>query len=200
MDIFLDTLLNIRAVFPHMTHKLINTSSFVTPPFYQMRGIKIGFSFSKPLQREDIDKMNSIGHWINECFVVRLFALLEHYGIVSNKQSIDKNLDGHDEVDILRRLRKIFAHTSGRYNPKKREERKLYQRIVDRFSVRAKPAETASQFPLSIDLVLLPLTRGCKRYVKALAEHRANGCNKPNEGAYRVREGAQKPHPTEGTI
>jgi len=200
MDLLLDNFQNTRAFFPYMTDKLIGTKSWVTASFYEARGIRINFFFSKPLQREDIDRINSIGHWINECFVLRLYAILNHYGIVSDKKSINKNLDGHDEVDILRRLRQVIAHTSGRYNSKSSDDRKLYERIVNHFSVDAEPAKVASQFPLPIDSVLFPLAEGCKRYIKGLAEHCANECNRAQEGAYRVHEGAKKPHPAEGNI
>ncbi len=44
-------------------------------------------------------------HWLNENFIVRLYAVMESHGLVGEKINIRKDLDGWEELDILRRLR-----------------------------------------------------------------------------------------------
>ena len=169
IDIQLNNLLNSRAMFPHMKANMIGVTHCATAPFYQNRGFDIIFSFAEPLTTQRIDEINEIGHWINQNYVVRLCALLESYNVISRGRSINTQLDGHNEVDILRRLRNEFAHTSGWYDPTDPEEKRLREKIIEHFSLKAdNHPETDGKFPIPIDKVLVPLTEGCKRYVRAL--------------------------------
>jgi len=162
---------NVRAMFPAITSGMIGQSEFATAPFYQQRGFPITFRFSKPLTAERVEEISKIGRWLNQSFVIRLCALLESYQVIPTEKQgrINQEIDGHEEVDIIRRLRNVLAHTSGRYNSANPDERKLYERIVDRFSVEAESADSANEFPLPIDAVLIPLAKGCKRYIQGLA-------------------------------
>lgn len=165
----LSKLLSTRAVFPHMKENLIGARNCRTAPFYQHHGFDITFTFAAPLTAERIDEINEIGHWINQNYVVRLCALLESYGVISKTEPINTELDGHEEVDILRRLRNEFAHTAGWYDPTDPEERRLRDRIIEHFSLNAENhPELRGKFPIPIDEVLVPLTEGCKRYVQKL--------------------------------
>jgi hypothetical protein len=98
---------------------------------------------------------------LNENFIIRLFALLESYGIYSK---IDKELEGSEEIDILRRLRMVLAHSLGKYHPNDPDQRKLVDRIIKRMGLRI---DDPAEFPLDIDKVIDPLVRGCKTYIKA---------------------------------
>ena len=94
--------------------------------------------------------------------------MLESYNIVSENTRIDKSFKGHEELDILRRLRNKLAHIPGRYNPEKPEERKLCRRMVDYFDIEKPEAEhEATRLPTSIKKVIEPITRGCMESVKA---------------------------------
>ena len=164
-------LLNTRSVFPYMNDSAVGKNNFRTAPFYRTEGFDVFFSFNRHLNENDINRIRSIGHWINENYLIRLCALLESYDIIpkENKGSIDKDLEGNDEIDILRRLRNQFAHTSGRYNSEDPEERRLYERIVTHFKVElAKNPSEATKYPISIDLVIKPITEKCKKYISAL--------------------------------
>ena len=170
IDIQIRNLLNIRALFPAIENEMVGQTQFSTAPFYQNMGLNIVFTLSSPITAEKIQEINEIGRWVNQSFIVRLCALLESYHIISKNENerINQSIDGHDDVDILRRLRNILAHTSGRYNSNDLEERKLYKRIIEKYSVKIEDGETAEEFPLHIHTLLLPLAEGCKRYVIGL--------------------------------
>jgi len=170
IDIQIRNLLNIRALFPAVENEMVGQTKFSTAPFYQNKGLNIEFTLSSPITLEKIQEINEIGRWVNQSFVVRLCALLESHHIISKneKEKIDQSIDGHEDVDILRRLRNVLAHTSGRYNPTNSDERKLYERMVERYSINIDGLETVKEFPLHIDTFLLPLAESCKRYVIGL--------------------------------
>ena len=153
IDIQLRTLMHIRAMFPTMGSNMIGQTNAIPPPFYQMHGFRIELRFEKPLTDEQINVMNNIGRWVNQSFIIRLCALLESYHIIPPKGHghINKQFDGHEAIDIIRRLRDVFAHTSGRYNPNKRRENKLYRRIIESYSINAEDPSTASEFSVPID-------------------------------------------------
>jgi hypothetical protein len=156
-----------RAYFPYLSPSLVGETEFPTAPYYQLRGFRVMFKFASPLTAEYIQEFNDLGHWINQNFLLRLFAILEAHGIISSSIRIDPNADGHEEVDILRRLRNQFGHGSGRYDPGDPEEKKLYQRIVDHFHLTEhQHSESEGIYPIPIDQVLVPLAEGAKRYVQ----------------------------------
>ena len=161
-------LLNTRSVFPYLDDSAVGRNIFRTAAFYRIEGFDVHFSFNRPLTETDVDRIRSVGHWINENYLIRLCALLEYYDIIpkSENEKIDKDLNGSDELDILRRLRNKFVHKSGKYNSNNPKERKLYERIVKHFGVvLAKDPSTAKQYPISIDLVIKPITEKCKEYI-----------------------------------
>lgn len=170
INIQIRNLLNIRAIFPTIENEMLGQTKFKTAPFYENKGFSIDFNLSEPLTIERIEEINQIGRWVNQSFIVRLCALLESYHVIpqENKGRIDQKLDGHEELDILRRLRNVLAHTSGRYNPSDSEEKQLYIRITEKFSITAESPDTAKEFPLHIHTLLLPLAEGCMHYVKRL--------------------------------
>lgn len=90
--------------------------------------------------------------------------MLDYHNIVSDNQKIDPQLPGSNEVDILRRLRKLFSHTSGKYNPNNKEEKKLVNRIIEHFDLKISEPH---DFPISIDTVVTPIVIKTKEYIKA---------------------------------
>jgi len=161
-------LLRVRSMFPTMKEDLVGAYNVSTAPFYQLKGLAVKLQFTQPLTSETIEEINQIGRWINESYVIRLCALLEFHGIIPQKGQgcINKCMEGHEEVDILRRLRNELVHRSGQHNPDDRENRKLYERMVQHFSLKTKSSTTASKYPVQIDRLLQPLTSACKRYVQ----------------------------------
>ena len=169
IDIQYEYLLSLRSLFPFMNDSMIGRSAFRTAPFYRSRGFDIHFDFGRELVPEDIQKNESIGHWINQNYIIRICAILEANEIIpqEGKGKIDQTIEGWEEVDLVRRLRNQFAHSMGKYDPNEPEEKKLYERIVTHFNVTlAKSSTEANEFPISIDVVLEPMTEGCKKYIK----------------------------------
>jgi hypothetical protein len=168
-DVQLRNLLNVRAMFPTIRENMVGKRCFSTAPLYQSLGYNINFQFDPPLTEKGREEINQIGRWVNQSYVVWLCALLEFYWIIPPQRCdcIDQNLEGHEDVDILRRLRNKLVHRSGTYDPTDSEAKTLYERMVNRFSLRTESSETARQYPVHINDFLIPLTEGCKHYVRA---------------------------------
>lgn len=164
MDVLLQNFVNCRAHFPSVPDTMIGENAAKTAPFYVKQGFEIYFSFGEPLTKEIINTINDIGHWINQNFVVRLYALLNSHCLVSDKNSIDFNIDGSFDVDLIRRLRHYFAHSSGKYNPMNPNHKMTLEKMGEYLDIEI---QRNQDFPLTIDTVLQPLFNGCKRYVEA---------------------------------
>lgn len=163
MDILKGKFTNCRAYFPYVPDNLIGAREAFTAPYYIKRGFKIRFLFDKALTQEDVQRTNEIGHYINQNFIVRLCAMLESYHFLSNEILIDNTVAGWEELDMVRRLRNHFAHTSGRYDHRDQDQKKLVERLISYFDLGIVNPE---DFPLSIGEVIDRLFEGCKRYVK----------------------------------
>lgn len=162
----IDTLWNlhleVRATFPNAKTKHVGLSKISSSSYYTKKGFNYELNFPKPLQEEDIIRLRHLGHWLNQSFLIRLYSILEHGEIVGQKIKIDKDLSGNEELDILRRLRNAFGHTSA-YNPHDGEKAKLFKRIVKHFNLSdPKPDE----LPIPIDQVIEPIYIAIKKYVK----------------------------------
>lgn len=161
-------LLFARSISPYMKNFMVGRQESPTAPYYKNKGYNAVVKFSQPLTIEDIRAINFAGHWINQGFVVRLSAYLEYCRVFGNSINIRSDLPGSDEIDILRRLRNEFAHTSGYYNPGNADQKKLYERIIAHFKLdRNGFPEQDRLFPIPIDEVLDPLVNGCRNYAKA---------------------------------
>lgn len=133
-------------------------------PFNISKNVKSKIDFNEPLSEEFISFNNQTGHFLNQNFLIRLYDLLDYHQIVSAKEKINKNLLGADEIDILRRLRKLFSHTSGKYNKDESEKDKLAKRIISHFKLQI---TDPNEFPISIDTVITPIVIKTKEYVRA---------------------------------
>jgi hypothetical protein len=154
-----------RAVFPFLPETLNGEKRFVTAPYYQGMGFTYIFEFATPLTLDFIKSHNDLAHWINQNFVVRLYAVLESNGLISQAIQIRPDLQGHEEVDIVRRLRNQFGHGPGNYDPTDPEKKKLFDRIRTYFNLSNEEiSRSEGKFPLPINQVLVPLAEGCKRY------------------------------------
>ncbi len=151
----------LKAFFSYMEEGVIGSSGVRCGEYYRSKGLDVFLQFSRPITKEDVIKNNEISRWLNESFIIRLFALIESQKIYSK---IDMNMEGSDEIDILRRLRRILAHSLGKYHSNNSDQRKLVNRIITHMGLKIKePVE----FPLDIDKVIDPLIEGCKKYIKA---------------------------------
>jgi len=163
LELLWENYTNCRAHFPYVTKESVGAKTVSTAPYYIRRGFDITFVFSEGLSPEETDKINEIGHWISQNFVVRLCALLESFSVLSNQISIDFSLDGAEHVNILRRLRNCFAHASGGFHPEDDTHRETLELMRDHLGI---SIENCSTWPLAIDTVLEPLLQGCRRYAE----------------------------------
>ena len=160
-----------RSFFPYLSPSLAGDTKFPTAPYYWNEGTRIVFEFSSPLTTDFISHFNDLGHWINQNFILRLFAVLESNGFISENISLRTALEGHAEMDLLRRLRQKFAHGSGQYDPADNEKKRLYDRLVGHFNLNpAEYPETAGKYPIPIDQVLIPIAERCRRYGLAVQQ------------------------------
>ena len=77
LDELMLKLKNTRAYFPFIPSSFEGKTEIETAPFYSKVGFSVFFKFDKPLTIEQINKNNELGHFINQNFVVRLYAMLE---------------------------------------------------------------------------------------------------------------------------
>ena len=167
IDQQIQLLLRSRSVFPYTGPNMVNQSTVRTAPFYRAYSFDVQLQFGIPLSLDNIRKLNELGHWINQNFIVRLHSLLESHGL-SGSSSIRKGLPGNEEIDILRRLRDVFSHSDERYHAEKSKHKKLYDRIIKHFGLDHNDhPEQDKMFPIPIDKVLLPIAESCKKHAIA---------------------------------
>jgi hypothetical protein len=62
-------------------------------------------------------------------------------------------------------LRHRIAHSSGRFNPDKKDDRKTLE-VMNEILNRDYKVDGRNSWPLAIDFVFIPLRDGCIEYVK----------------------------------
>lgn len=139
----------IRAHFPYFSEDSIGNKTFSSPDYYQQNGHNLKFEFDKVLTKSDIERLNRIGNWINQSALIRLAAILDQEDIIKKSSDVDKNIEGHREMEILFKLRNKFAHSRGVYNPQKNEQ--LMSEIIECFSLEKKVYD---KYPIPIDEVI----------------------------------------------
>jgi len=164
MEILWRNLNHTRGYFPYVDDNSVGETVLFTPPYYQAQGISIVHSFDVPLSLVKKNEINEIGHWINQNFIIRLCALMESHHMLSASINIDFNLDGAEQLNIVRRLRNRFAHSSGRFNSADSDDVKTMELIRDHLGI---SIDGRVDWPLAIDTVLEKLLEGCKMYVAA---------------------------------
>jgi hypothetical protein len=151
----------VRATYPYARPNHVGKTFIESAPYYRLKGLHLRVEFGQPLTMDDIERLRELGYWINQSVIIRLYALLEYHGVVSDTIRIDTTLDGHEEIDILRRLRKYFAHT-GRYNETDKDQKRLFDRVVAHFNL---IGHDKDRFPISIDTVVQVIFEKAKIYV-----------------------------------
>jgi hypothetical protein len=134
-----------RSVFPRLEQELVGQQEFESPDYYKRLGFKASFEVPEGISQEFVDGFFEVGHWINENFLLRLWAVLESRKSVGNTIKIDKTLDGWENVELLRRLRNKVGHGSGEYDPDDPDKQMLWEMIVWHYKLqpgRRKMADT----------------------------------------------------------
>lgn len=161
---------NCRAYFPNILPDMVGMKRVETAPYYKAQGFNINFIFNEGVSEKEIKRINRIGHWINQNFIIRLYAVLESYHIVSDSIEIDFNLKGAQYLDLVRRFRNYFAHSSGIFKPSNIEHNKTIEVMNSILGIHT---EGLTDWPLSIGTVLKPLFDGCILY----STHKMNKAN-----------------------
>jgi hypothetical protein len=163
IDILWKNINHCRGYFPCVSDESVGAKVLLTPPYYQDQGINIIHSFEDPLTVEKKNEINEVGHWINQNFIIRLCALMESFHMLSKGIDINFHLNGSEHLNIVRRLRNRFAHSSGRFNPDDKEDLKTMKLMRDNLNI---SIDGRTDWPLAISTVIEKLLEGCRLYVK----------------------------------
>lgn len=164
IDDLWENFFQVRGTYPYARPNHVGQTFLESAPYYKQRGLNLRVEFGRTLTIEDVEKLRELGYWVNQSAIVRLYALLEYYGVLSDKVRINAELEGHEEVDILRRLRKYFAHT-GRYKETDKDQKKLFDRIVRHFKL---TGHDEDRFPIPINTVIEVIFKKAKVYVRQI--------------------------------
>jgi hypothetical protein len=157
-----------RSVFPRLQSNMAGQTEFEAPQYYRQLGYNVSVKLAQPMTAEFIDGLFELGHWLNENFVTRLWAILESNQIVSKTSKIDQGLENWRDVDLLRRLRNKIGHGSGAYDPADAEKKKLFDAIVQHYNVPGGYSYfEVEKYPIGVGQVLVPMAQGCKKYTAA---------------------------------
>ena len=106
------------------------------------------------------------GHWINEAFIVRLWAVLQAHGITGAGKSVDVALDGGPEVRVCKLLRNNLAHATGVIKDK--DTRYIDRELRRVFKLGTDASLISDRFILAKDRVLRPMHTAALRYASAV--------------------------------
>ncbi len=154
-EIFRDS----RAYYPYIPDEFVGKSPEFT---FNKAYTKVYYSYNHTITKEEQLYNNKIAHFLNQNFIVRLYAVLQYFGIYDN---IDSTLTGYYELDILKRLRNKFGHGIGHYNKNNSKDKKLMKDIVNYFPLEKKEY---SDFPINIDIVIGKIITASKQYCEAM--------------------------------
>lgn len=154
-----------RSVLPYITNSMVGQTVIKSPGYYKEASYSAIIKYEEPLTLNRIININDASDSINQGFVIRLCAYLEYCLVYEPR--IDKKINGNIELDFIKKLRNIFAHTDGNYNKKDPKQKKLRNRMIEYFHIPENElVKIETKFPISISDVLEPLVEGCKRYIK----------------------------------
>jgi hypothetical protein len=165
IDFLWENFLRARSLIPYLPENMKDLKDIDTAPYYQNKGYNARIVLDEPLKLKDIKNWNWAVNSINQGFIVRLYAYLEYCQVVGNEKLINQICAGWEELDLLRRLRTIFAHTKGEYNKNRRDHQKLLNILITKFDFNFDEVQFPKIFPIPIDSVLEPVVEGCKKYI-----------------------------------
>lgn len=155
-----------RSLFPRMDYSMAEADvAKWSPPDYYAESPYAEVVMKRPVDTADVDQNNEVAHWINENFIVRLYAILQVFGIAKSDLC---DAPGYDHYKVVRRLRDKIAHGSSRYNSDRAEDRDALERLRRVCPGFTPPDRYDGNFDLSISEVLWPLASGCRDYAAAV--------------------------------
>lgn len=164
IDEFRSYFLKVRSRFPYISERNLGNKYILPPPYYRNKGINFKIQLDKPIDEATKEEFNAIGHFVNQNFILRLFAILNYYGFMGDTVSLNKESPGLTEMEIVRKLRNKYAHSIGKYNPENPKDSKLKVLMENHFSLEI---SDYNEFPLDIGAVIDKLIDGCKEYIRS---------------------------------
>jgi len=155
---------NCRSHFPSMTPDLIGKKEILAAPFYISQGFNVKFIFDQGFSKADMNSINQIAHWLNQNFIIRLYAILNCFHLISDNIDIDFSAAGAVELNIVRRLRNCFSHSSGRFDSQNQYHVDTMKMIHEKLNIEI---DSLADWPLSINTILKPLMDGCVKYASS---------------------------------
>jgi len=164
INTILDYFKRSKAFFQYIGDEYVNERKLT--PYNIAPGVQQFTEYDKPITKEFQERQNSIGHYLNQNFCIRLLAVLNSHHVVGDKkeESIDQNLPGWEDLEILRRLRHRFAHSSGKYDSRDSDDKKLMQALMLKYEPCPKEPP---DFPINQDKVIYPITKAVLQYAEA---------------------------------
>ncbi len=156
-----------RSLFPRMDPQLADSGlrEWSPPGFYDESPYQ-RVVMKQPITSSDVEFNNDVAHWMNENFIIRLYAILQTYQVAKVDQP---DAPGYDAYKIVRRLRDKLAHgSSGRYDASDSLDRDALARLNRVCRELVEPQDYDGRFDLSISGVLFPLLLGCREYAAAI--------------------------------
>jgi hypothetical protein len=163
IDEFRSYFVKVRSRFPYISERNIGRNYLLPPTYYRNEGINFKIQLDKPIDESIREELNTIGHFVNQNFILRLFSILNYYGFVSDNVTLSKQSPGFQEMDIVRRLRNKYAHSLGKFNPENSEDQKLKDIMEEYFEL---DIGDYDEIPLNISAVIDKLIDGCKKYIR----------------------------------
>jgi len=108
IEVLIEFLHRSRSVFPRLGADMVGRKMFEAPQYYRQHGHDVVVRLPEPMTAEFVNGLNSLAHWLNENFVLRLYAVLDAQRLF--REGIRNGVDGHEEIDITRRLRNMIGH------------------------------------------------------------------------------------------
>ena len=163
IDALEDIFMRCRSVFPALDNSLIGKTSFETAPYYKWRGYNVSVHTGNQITKDFIDRYSTIGKWLNENAIIRLYGIMDYYGFVKNIKDYH-HISGWKEVELMRRMRNVFTKTILNYRPEDSDNFQLRKELMDYFKLEENQF-SGGEIPTPIDKVIRPIFEGCRQYI-----------------------------------
>jgi len=124
--------------------------------------------FDNQIDDDTREEINELAHFMNQNVIIRLYALLDYYDIY---KGLNDELRGYDHLWILKKLRNIFAHTAGQYEPNKPKHLTIVEKMNDMYKLDADPNQR-TKFPVLKRKVIGTMINGIERYIREFYKHK----------------------------
>lgn len=161
-----DIYLSCKSIFPRIDKSMIGKTSFLTAPYYLLRGYNMTINLDQSITAEFIEKYRQVGNWINENAIIRLYGILHYYNFIGQNEKIDKEILGWRHVDLCRRIRHCITKSKLNYAPSEDSDNSKLRKEIISFYCLSPDEYEEGEIPTPTDTVIRPMIEGCKKYIK----------------------------------